>query len=194
MKIIDVSRNLQESPVYKGDEPPEISQIKSVYKPKDLYSLSKIAMSSHSGTHADAFSHFLKFSKSIDEMDLNLFYGKALVKTFKEGLIGAKDVENFNSSGERLVIRGQGKSFLSKEAAQVLAGKKIKLAATDALSIAGKDNEAEVHKILFGAGIAVIENLDLSNAADGEYKIAAFPIKIKNCDGAPVRAVLIDDK
>jgi arylformamidase len=191
MKIYDISRNLQDAPVYKGDERPEITQVKSVYKEKDLCSLSRIIMSSHSGTHADAFSHFLKFSKNIDEMDLDLFYGPAKSVTFPEGLLKKEDLENKLDSARRLLIRANGKAHLSKSAAEFLAFRKIKLVATDALSIAPADNEAEIHKILFSAEIAVIENVVLDNVPDGEYILSAFPLKIKNCDGAPVRAALI---
>ncbi|MDR1941986.1 MAG: cyclase family protein [Endomicrobium sp.] len=191
MKIYDISRTLQEAPLYKGDEPPEITQIKSVYKEKDLYSLSKITMFSHSGTHADAFSHFLKFAQNIDEMDLDLFYGPAKVITFNEGILKKEDLKDKLNNVQRLIIRGNGKSFLSKDGAQFLSSKKVKLIVTDALSVAASDNEAEIHKILFSAGIGAVENAVLDAVSDGDYILSAFPVKIKGCDGAPARAVLI---
>ena len=49
------------------------------------------------------------------------------------------------------------------------------------------------HHALAGAGIAIIESLDLRDVAPGIYNFAALPLKIAGADGAPVRAVLWRD-
>jgi arylformamidase len=47
------------------------------------------------------------------------------------------------------------------------------------------------HEILLGAGLILIEGLNLSGIAAGEYHLIALPLKLKDADGAPGRVVLI---
>jgi arylformamidase len=155
--------------------------------------VSMITSGSHIGTHADAFSHFVKESSvGIDQMDLSHYYGKCRVVTVPEKtLITQELLDGKIDNCERLVIHGNGHSYLAKEAAQYIVDKGIITIVTDALSIAPPDNEVEIHNIILGCKIAVVENVTLEGVADGDYTLCAFPIKIGNCDGAPVRAVLI---
>jgi arylformamidase len=46
------------------------------------------------------------------------------------------------------------------------------------------------HRALYRNGIAILEWLDLSRAADGLYELVALPLKIAGGDGSPVRAAL----
>jgi arylformamidase len=48
----------------------------------------------------------------------------------------------------------------------------------------------EVHRTLFGAGVAVIEGLNLSDVNPGEYDLLCLPLRITGSDGAPPRALL----
>ncbi|MEG1849993.1 MAG: cyclase, partial [Oscillospiraceae bacterium] len=76
--------------------------------------------------------------------------------------------------------------------ARYLVEMKLVTVVTDAWSVAPLDNEAEIHGILFGGGLAVVESVCLDGVADGDYTLCAFPIKLGGCDGAPVRAVLLE--
>ena len=49
----------------------------------------------------------------------------------------------------------------------------------------------EVHKLLLGAGILIIEGLDLREIAAGPYLLSCLPLKLEGVDGAPARAVLM---
>jgi arylformamidase len=49
----------------------------------------------------------------------------------------------------------------------------------------------EVHKLLLGRGILIIEGLDLSEIAAGPYLLSCLPLKLEHVDGAPARAVLM---
>ena len=49
-------------------------------------------------------------------------------------------------------------------------------------------------KILANAGIAILENLDLSDIADGDYELFAFPIKLGGLEAAPCRAILFEQE
>jgi arylformamidase len=47
------------------------------------------------------------------------------------------------------------------------------------------------HRILLERSVVILEGLDLSVPAPGEYELICLPLRIEGCDGAPARAVLI---
>ena len=69
----------------------------------------------------------------------------------------------------------------------------MKLIGTDSLSVGTKGDQTAPHKAFWGAGICVLEGLDLSEVSPGSYYLFAAPVKLGGLEGAPVRAVLIDD-
>ena len=192
MKIIDISRIVQDAPLYPGSSPVIVEKISDMQKGAHA-NVSKITAGSHIGTHADSFNHFLKESAAgIDKMELTHYYGSCRVVTVPEKTMITQEIlEGKIDSCERLIIHSNELSYLTKEAAQYIIDKAVITIVTDAMSIAPPDNEAEIHELILGSGIAVVENVDLSGVEDGDYTLCAFPIKYGDCDGAPVRAVLI---
>lgn len=79
-------------------------------------------------------------------------------------------------------------------AAIVLAQSRVVLVGTDAESIAPPFDEVKTHLELGRADIAVLENLNLSGVADGEYDLCAFPIKLGGVEAAPCRAILFEQE
>ncbi len=193
MKLIDITRDYTKAPLYPGSKLPEIKRVCDMSK-GDMYNASSIVTTSHIGTHADAFCHFLKDSNiSIEKMKLEHYYGRCIVMSFKPDTpIELSDVEGKLKNVERLVIHSGGFSYLTKQAAEYIANSDVITIVTDAWSVAPLDNEPEIHEIILGNDIAVIENVVLDDVEDGEYILSAFPVKYDGCDGAPVRAVLIE--
>ena len=73
-------------------------------------------------------------------------------------------------------------------------GKNATLIGTDGLSFGEKtDEQSDVHKILLGEGVVLLEGLCLDDVPCGKYMLVALPLKIAGSDGSPVRAVLIDE-
>jgi len=193
-RIIDITRTVQDAPLYPGSSPVVVERVLNMQN-GDRCNVSMITSGSHIGTHADASSHFLKDNKtSIDLMPLDHYYGPCRVLTFAESsLISLKDISGKIDGCKRLAIHGGGSTYLSKGAAEYIVKKGVITVLTDAMSVAPPDNEVEIHSIILSGGLAIIENAILENVKDGEYVLSAFPIKIGGCDGAPVRAVLIDE-
>ena len=191
MKIIDITRTMQDAPLYPGTPEPEI--LKLTDAGNNGYNSSMVNAESHTGTHADAFSHYpVDNGLTIDEMPLENYCGPCrVISVAADGLITLDDIRERIAGAERLVIHGGGQAFLCEQAAEYIASCGVKLLVTDALSVAPLDNEASIHITLFQAGVAVVENAVLDGVEDGEYLIFAFPAKYGGCDGAPVRAVLI---
>jgi len=48
-----------------------------------------------------------------------------------------------------------------------------------------------VHRELLGHGCIIVELLDLSGVSEGDYRMAALPLRLAGLDGAPARVVLM---
>lgn len=191
MILHDISKDALTTAVPEGDPVTEVTRIKNMDE-MDEYNLSGISMSAHCGTHIDAPLHFFEEGVSIDRLRLNTFYGKCTVVSV-EGILTGEDMEKLLPyCKRRLLIRGNGKTFLSHSAAIVLADSRLVLIGTDAASIAPPFDEAKPHRELARAGIAVLENLNLSNIEPGEYELCAFPLKLCGLEAAPCRAILLE--
>lgn len=84
---------------------------------------------------------------------------------------------------------------LSLEAAEYLAAFPLKGVGTDAISIDPMDTvDYPVHKILLGAGFVNTENLcNLASIVGKTFPYATLPLRFKNADGSPVRAVAMPE-
>jgi len=61
----------------------------------------------------------------------------------------------------------------------------------DYLSVGAYEGDGvRTHQLLLGAGIWVIEGLDLSKVEPGAYELLCLPLKILGAEGAPARAAL----
>jgi arylformamidase len=63
----------------------------------------------------------------------------------------------------------------------------VKLVGIDYLSVGGPPS---THRILLGAGIWLLEGLDLSPVGPGNYDLICLPLKLVQTEGSPVRAVV----
>lgn len=167
--------------------------------------VSSINMSSHFGTHIDAPKHFLFNKAGVDNLEINSLIGVFDVYEVKsKKLISLSDVKKLPiNAGDRILFKTRNsklinsKKFtanyvsLSLEAAKYLALKKVLLVGTDYFGIEAKSAPGHpVHKALLSKNIVIAEGLNLSKIKAGAYDGAILPIKIKNGDGAPCRAIL----
>ena len=193
MKFFDISRPFFHTPVYPGDPIPAQTWISHAVG-KGSYNLSCLSGCVHTATHADAPLHVFSEGRSIDQLPLDPFYGECVVISAC-GILTEEWVDQVVMGGEnRILLRGSGRGFLSKTAACRLTEKGVVLIGTDASSIGTGDDEYQAHVSLLSRGIGVLEGLDLSEVPDGEYLLCAFPIKLDGAEGAPVRAVLIQNE
>ncbi len=191
--IHDISKDMLKTPVYADDPETKVEHIKSI-EDGDLYNLSAVYSTVHCGTHIDAPLHFCGDGSSIDKLRLNTFYGKCTVISV-DGILTGEDMERLLPYCKRRVLfHGEGKTFLSHSAAVVLASSRVVLVGSDASSIAPPFDEQRTHFELARAGIAVLENLNLSAINDGEYDLCAFPIKLGGLEAAPCRAILFEQE
>ncbi len=163
-------------------------------------------MGAHSGTHMDAPAHFLAAGKGIDQVPFPAIVGRARVIEIQDPqTIRPEELRSSRiRRGERLLLKTGNSarcwstpSFvrdfisLSTEAANFLADRKVSTVGIDYLSVgAFQGDGAETHRILLGAGIWIIEGLNLSKVEPGDYDLVCLPLRIEGGDGSPARAIL----
>lgn len=191
MKIYDISQELFGCAVYPGDPQPERFVTLSI-KNGDVCNLTAFKMCAHNGTHVDAPFHFYADGKTIDQVDLDRFIGWAYVAEH-EGDISADDAKNILKAAngcERVLVKG--KAVVTKEAAQVFAQEGIKLFGNESQTVGPIDAPKEVHLIMLGAEIVLLEGIRLEKVPAGKYFLNALPLNLGGADGSPCRATLLE--
>ena len=190
MKIYDISQEVFSSNVYPGDPQPE-KQILCATSAGDPYNLTAFSMCAHNGTHIDAPFHFLCDGKTVDQVDLSSFVGTCFVAKHR-GNVTAVDAEEILQRAhgvERILIAGN--ATVTVEAAMVFASNEIKLIGNESQTVGPEDAPMQVHKILLGAGVVLLEGIVLQGVPEGKYFLSAAPLNLAGADGAPCRAYLI---
>ena len=198
MKIYDISQEIFTCRVYPGDPRPEFVELASMEKGA-LYNLSAFSMCAHNGTHIDAPRHFIKDRKTVDEMSIETFVGKAYVAEH-EGVLTAdnaadiikKAKEQDAEAAKRILIKGNAE--VSVEAAEVFATSGVLLLGGESQSIGPENAPMAVHLSLLSRDVALLEGLRLADVSEGVYFLNAAPLNLSGTEGAPCRAILIADE
>lgn len=191
MKIYDISQELFGCAVYPGDPQPERFVTLSI-KNGDVCNLTAFKMCAHNGTHVDAPFHFYADGKTIDQVELDRFIGWTYVAEH-DGDISADDAKNILKAAngcERILVKG--KAVVTKEAAQVFAERRIKLFGNESQTVGPIDAPKEVHLIMLGAEIVLLEGIRLEKVPAGKYFLNAIPLNLGGADGSPCRATLLE--
>ena len=191
MKLYDITQEVFSCAVYPGDPKPE-KQTLCATAAGDLYNLSAFSMCAHNGTHIDAPFHFLPDGKTVEQLDLRSFVGDCFVAR-QEGDVTANDAEMIlekAGGAERILIAGP--ATVTVGAAEVFAARGIRLLGNESQSVGPEDAPMEVHQILLGREIVLLEGVVLKDVPEGHYFLSAAPLNLAGADGAPCRAYLID--
>lgn len=207
MRIHDISVTISEDiHVYPGDAGAKITPTKQIAK-GNAYNLSALSLGSHVGTHVDAPSHFIPGARTADALPLDILMGRAWVCHFPKGdAVTESDLAGAGipSGTERLLIRTRNSelwkerafqkrfAYLTPGAARWMVAQGVRLVGFDYLSLEKYGvRQAGAHVALLGAGVIILEGIDLGQVAPGEYELVCLPLKLKDADGAPARAVLV---
>ncbi|MEQ8717879.1 MAG: cyclase family protein [Acidimicrobiales bacterium] len=195
------------TPVWPGDTPVS-REVLSQVDDGDSVTLSTLHGTVHVGAHADAPSHVVSGTASIDAVALAPYIGPCRVLTARvpaSGLIGPDDVDHApvdDPTAARVLIRtvavdGAAADFDSEFAA--LDPALVDRLGTEGAVLIGVDTpsvdpvtskDLPAHRSCIGAGIAILEGLDLRDVPDGAYELIALPLRLVGFDASPVRAVL----
>lgn len=175
MKIIDLSMPIYSGmPVYPEDPKVVIELVHSIQK--QGWRLRKLSLGSHTGTHVDSFSHMDKNGISLDKIHLSKFFGPAQAVTIDQEL--PKEIGLIFTSGQLNI-----KHF-----------KKISAARPSFISVGtGKDSTLSIkleRKLLQNQIITFTDLINLNQLPQKKtFIFYGFPLKIKDGDGSPVRAI-----
>lgn len=210
MRIYDISLPISESLItWPGDPPVHLTQVSHLER-GDNATVTRLDLGAHTGTHVDAPCHFVLGGAGVDTLDLNVLVGPALVVEALEAEVLTADVLAalpippattrvlFHTRNSDLWARGarefaQDFVAVTEDGAQWLVARGIRLVGVDYLSVAPFRRSAPTHLALLRAGVIVVEGLNLSGVTPGVYQLVCLPLKIVGGDGAPARAILIDD-
>jgi arylformamidase len=205
MKLIDVSVPLDANlPTYPGNTPYRLEAVKRIAR-GDSSNVSTLHLSAHSGTHVDAPRHFFDGAPGADALPLEMLVGRARVIeiTSRKG-IGADELADAHLSEDVRVLIKTSNSRLwgsaefhtdytgvTESGATYLLEHGIKVVGIDYLSVEEfRKPGAPAHHVLLGAGIIVIEGLNLRDVDPGVYEMFCLPLALVGSDGAPARVVL----
>lgn len=171
----------------------------------DVCNVSRLDFGVHSGTHVDAPVHFIDGAPGIENIEVDVLVGRALV--VDAGAIGGpidRDAIAYlgiPAGTERVLFRGNSglwnsPSFqsafrgLAADGAVALVERGVRLVGNDYLSIAPFGDPTPTHRTLLEAGVTIVEGLDLRQVSPGEYDLICLPLLIPGSDGGPARAII----
>ena len=188
-KMYDIGKELFSTPAYPGDPVPGKTPYYEIEKGDDC-NLTVLTMGSHNGTHLDAPKHFCAGKHGVDKIQLEKCMGVCRVAE-SAGTVQAEDMERMLADGtKKLLVKGD--ILLTPEAAAVCARAELDLIGVEDQTVGDSETQKEIHRILLGAEIVIVEGLVLKEVPQGEYFLAAQPMKMADLDGSPVRPVLIE--
>ena len=208
MRIYDITLTVSpDLPTWPGD-PGVVLELTNKIKDGDNANVSRLDMGVHTGTHVDAPFHFLQDGTGVDQIGMKTLTGRAYVLHLPEvDLITAQVLEESNipPRTRRVLFKTRNSEYwergekklqtdfvgLSADAAEYLVGRGVKLVGVDYLSIAPFKQSRPTHEIMLEAGIVIVEGLDLTEVSQGRYTLYCLPLKLKDSDGAPARAILV---
>jgi arylformamidase len=205
MTIVDVTVPLSDKvPTYPGNVPFSLQLVKTLAAGASS-NVSALHLGAHTGTHVDAPRHFFDDGRGVEALPLEVLVGPARVVELPTlAPITAERLSRLDLDGATRVLFKTGNSGLwssaefsprfahvTADAAEWLVERGIRLVGVDYLSVEGfKTPGAPAHHVLLGAGVVVVEGLDLSAAPAGDCELLCLPLPVAGGDGAPARVVL----
>lgn len=204
--LLDVTVGLGPGlPMWPGSTGLAVRKVRDLTR-GDAFNASHLECDVHLGTHVDAPSHFLADGATVGELELGVLLGPAWVARFegRESL----DADVLRAAGiprgtRRLLLQTGNSELwrgasgfvsdyvaLTPDAARWLVGRGIELVGIDYLSIQRFADPPDVHTILLGAGVVVVEGLDLSGVRPGAWELICLPLKLLGAEAAPARVLL----
>lgn len=207
-EVIDVTAPLSPTmAVWPGDATFELEPTSRISRGAPC-NVSRVSCSSHAGTHVDAPWHFEDDGARLDDIPAERWIGRCWVVETRgeDNHITAEDLKQAKipDGVVRLIIRTRDQLLpvdapfdteyraLTPDAARWLVDRRLDLIGIDTPSVEPFDDDAHlVHHTLLGAGVLIVEGLELSAVEPGPYIMVCLPLRLVDADGSPARALLI---
>ena len=217
MRFLDLSQPLFDgAPNCPAHPPISIRTAPHADGGNDSWQMEFWNFASHSGSHLDAPRHKIAGGATIDQIPLERFAGRAFLADLRAlspaAPIGQAELASLLPADlcDAIVLLATGwgqkraktdewlhqSPFLSSEGAQFLVDRGVRGVGIDHFSIGGSQEprNAQIHTILLGAGIWVLEELRFAPevfALLWSQTLLALPLNTLGASGAPCRPVLL---
>ncbi|MFT3864399.1 MAG: cyclase family protein [Solirubrobacterales bacterium] len=211
LRVHDISVPVRAGMLISGRQP-EYTQLYSIAEGAE-YNVSAWRLHAHTGTHVETGRHYVDGRETIDSVAIERLVGPARVLDLTAVAgeeIGPEDLRAAGYAGqERVLLKTANSAAAIREdekrsswvglgtaAAEHLIESGTKLLGVDYLSVETPAGEAggdwPVHMLLCGAGLLLLEVVDLDGIEPGDYLLACLPLKLEGGEAAPARVVLIE--
>jgi len=208
MQIIDLSLEMRDgSLTYPGAAAGLVLERMDIEFPGSTVSRFAL-LDAHCGTHFDAPLHFIPQADDVATTPLVLpeivVISSELSPISPDVLSGHPSLEGkavlFSTGWERSAGTKEffeGFPILSRPLVEKIVAQNVALVGVDSPSVDAASGDYPAHRILLSAGIPIVEGLVnlkalISHIESGScVRLAAFPLRIRDLDGSPVRAVAI---
>ena len=205
MRVIDISMRLEPGMTTYGLNPATAPRHRVLRAFADGgVNESELTINLHNGTHLDSAFHMLDGGEPTEFLPLEDLITPCRVLDLthvQDGITRADLMPMDIKSGEFLLFKtanSQRKAYypgfvyIKPDAATYLAERRVKGVGIDALGVERDQPDHATHTALLSGGVIILEGLRLAGVAPGGYTLIALPVKIRDADGAPCRAVLIE--
>lgn len=207
MHVVDLTHSFHTGmPVYPGDEPVNVRRTHFVNK--DGFAQTILSTTTHAGTHVDVAAHLYADAPGLDWLGPDNFTGWGAVIDCTDietpyidhpHLASLAQMENLDFA----IIRTgwdqhwkteqyyNGFPALTETACRFLGGLQLKGVGLDTPSPDPVDShDLRAHRALLDHGLVIVENLcNLEELPDEGFIFSCLPLRIKDGEGCPVRAV-----
>ncbi len=211
MKVHDVTLTIRPGMTTWGGEPgPTLTPLRRIAK-GDSANVTTLCLGDHTGTHVDPPLHFVDGGDGADRLPLDALVGPCAVVAFEgDGHVSAEFLaRSVPRRAERVLLKTRNSRLwedpahhytrditaLNAAGARWAVDNGVRLIGIDYLTIEPQGPEKAghpTHHTLLGAGVVVVEGLDLRAVRPGPYELVCAPLKIADGDGAPARVLLIE--
>lgn len=215
-QFVDLSHTVEHGLVtYRGLPAPLICDYLSREASREHYAegtefhIGKIEMVANTGTYLDSPFHRYADGADLSELPLSSLADlDGVVVGARDGAsraLGRDAFEGLNVRGKAVLVRTgwdahwkteqyfEGHPFLTRDAAEFLAGQGAALVGIDSLNIDDTaDGRRPAHSVLLRAGVPIVEHLcNLGRLPPEGFRFFAVPVKVKDFGTFPVRAFAV---
>ncbi|HWW07486.1 arylformamidase [Collimonas sp.] len=168
--------------------------------------VSRITLSTHTGAHCDAPSHYDAQGQTIDQVSLDAYIGPCRVihcigATATTPVTPQDIAHALANLPPRVLLRtyasapqeqwDAGFAAVAPETIALLAQHGVRLIGIDTPSLDPQDSKTMLaHHAVRQHGMAILEGIVLDAIDAGDYELIALPLRLAGMDASPVRAIL----
>jgi arylformamidase len=165
--------------------------------------VSRMTLSTHTGAHCDAPSHYDANGAAIDAVALDAYIGPCrVVECLSAGVVQPHHVAHALAAvPPRVLLRtyavapqtvwDEAFTSVAADTIELLARHGVVLIGVDTPSLDPQESKTlDAHHAVRRHRMAILEGIVLDGVPEGDYELIALPLKLHGLDASPVRAVL----